>query len=106
MTLVRENEDGGTVNEETSLLAGETGRHLVHGASVGDQHVDEEEGKESWNSSTVNTWRFVCTNLTLMIMGMENASIGVSCYRSQDRRAHPIQIVLTYTLPGIDSLRK
>lgn len=55
-------------DEETPLLAGD------------DQQPDgnHEDEQESWYSPRINTWRFGSVNLTLLIMGMNDACVGVS----------------------------
>lgn len=34
---------------------------------------------ERWNSPRINSYRFYATNLSFLIMGMNDASLGVSC---------------------------
>lgn len=55
------------VNEESALL--------------GPPEADIVDEQESWNYPKVNAARYVSTNLTLMIMGMNDACVGVSSYR-------------------------
>ena len=45
--------------------------------SPGDDGTDLTDGLERWNSPKVNTYRFCAANLSLLIMGMNDACIGV-----------------------------
>lgn len=36
------------------------------------------DGLERWNSPRINTYRFLATNLAMLIMGMNDACLGVS----------------------------
>lgn len=55
------------VNEETALLAGAPPPSTEH-----------EEEQERWNSPTINSYRFISVNLTLVILGLNDSCIGVS----------------------------
>lgn len=63
--------NGRVVNEETALLSGEHPRNSAHE----EDHQDEQEG---WNDPPVNAYRYASVNLTLLIMGMNDACVGVS----------------------------
>ena len=60
--------------EETGLLSAQQ--------PVGNSIHDEEDEQETWNSPRINTYRFCSANFTLMIMGMNDACLGVSLTES------------------------
>ena len=67
-------DDVGVVNEQTSLLGPRPGPD----GRPGDGQHDDELEQESWHTPKINTYRFATVNLTLLIMGMNDACIGVS----------------------------
>jgi hypothetical protein len=54
------------VNEETALLGGAP------------PVLNDDEPQERWNSPTINSFRFISVNLTLVILGLNDSCIGVS----------------------------
>lgn len=57
---------------------GVNGGEKVVAQATSDNDVDLANGLEQWNSSRANTYRFCATNLSFLIMGMNDACIGVS----------------------------
>ncbi|KAF4120971.1 Major Facilitator Superfamily [Geosmithia morbida] len=56
-------------DEETPLLA-----ECPHRAA------DNEDEQEAWHTPSINAWRFGCVNLTFLVMGMNDASVGIEPY--------------------------
>jgi hypothetical protein len=51
-------------------------------ASPQPENTDVEDSPkelERWNSTRINSYRYYATNLSFLIMGMNDASLGVSC---------------------------
>lgn len=63
-----------TPDEETPLLAGS---HEQNGTAHPHPDGDLDNEQETWYSPRINTWRFASVNLSLLIMGMNDACIGV-----------------------------
>jgi hypothetical protein len=62
------------VTEQTPLIA-DAENHAALGNREDSSGRYEEEG---WNDSKINVARYVCTNITFLVMGMNDACVGVS----------------------------
>jgi len=71
-------DSGRVVTEETALLSGGEPHRSSSHHHGGDGEDDTLDEQESWNLPKINAFRFVSVNLTLLIMGMNDACIGVS----------------------------
>lgn len=43
--------------------------------------INETQALQQWNKPRINLWRYMATLLGFVIMGMNDAAIGVSSYR-------------------------
>jgi hypothetical protein len=67
----------GVIDDEGDALLGDS-----LSEQDGDSHLSSIK-QESWNEPKVNVIRFVSVNLTFVIMGMNDACLGVSRIASQ-----------------------
>jgi hypothetical protein len=68
------------LTHETTDPEKDSARDVVESAAEeSGTDTDSSGGLERWNNPRINTYRYLVVNLSLGIMGMQDASLGVSC---------------------------
>lgn len=61
-------------------------------------HSGDEDEQEAWHTPKINAWRFLCVNLTFLVMGMNDACVGVSLNIRLIFNFHTVMLTMWFRL--------